>query len=75
MIEKMIKRKYPWISIPKKWRRIIQTLKEYRPRLHYHIVKWERPRQGEIKCNTYGVSGAILGVVPTVFACEMRGEK
>lgn len=34
----------------------MQVLGEYRPKLHYLVVKWELPSQGMIKCNTDRVS-------------------
>lgn len=52
----LAKRKYPWIDIPKEWRGRIQVLREYISKLHYLVVKWKKPAQGKIKCNTNRVS-------------------
>lgn len=34
------------------WSMLISTLREYRPRLYHHIVKWDLPPVGYKKCNT-----------------------
>lgn len=31
-------------------------LQRYKPTLHYHIVNQKLPKEGWIKCNTYGAS-------------------
>lgn len=50
------KRKYLWIDLPKGWAELVQVLGEYRPKLHYLVVKWERTTHGMVKYNTDGVS-------------------
>lgn len=56
LLQRLAKRKYPWIEIPEEWANIVQVLGEYRPKLHYLVVKWELPSQEMIKCNMDRVS-------------------
>lgn len=35
---------------------MVQRLQRYKPRLHYHPVRWKLPDVGWVKCNTDGAS-------------------
>ncbi|PHU09186.1 hypothetical protein BC332_21046 [Capsicum chinense] len=35
-----------------KWEDMINFVTRYKPWIHYHLVKWELPQAGYIKCNT-----------------------
>lgn len=47
---------FPWINVPKSWEGLVEVLKRYRPKLHYHVVSWNNPPMGWVKCNTDGAS-------------------
>lgn len=44
-----------------------------RPRLFHHIVSWEKPKQGGIKCNTDEVSRKNLG--SSAYCFYLRNDK
>ncbi|KAK6795384.1 hypothetical protein RDI58_008837 [Solanum bulbocastanum] len=55
-VQRLVKIKYPWITLPKEWKAIIQMMRNYKPVIHWKAVKWVLPKTGWIKCNTDGAS-------------------
>lgn len=35
---------------------MVDTLKQYKPTIHYILVRWKMPKEGWITCNTDGAS-------------------
>lgn len=57
IMRKLVKSKYPWIKTYKaSWPHLITSLHSYKPRLFYHLVRWEKPGRNRVKCNTDGAS-------------------
>lgn len=73
LLHKIARRKHTWIDIPREWSGIVQVLGEYRPKLHYLLVKWEKPAQRKIKYNTDGVSRGNPG--DSAYSFCLRDER
>ncbi|KAH0746243.1 hypothetical protein KY285_007900 [Solanum tuberosum] len=62
-VHRLIKANYPWLkNIPLQWSGMFDLLQRYRPTLFYHIVRWTRPKEGWVKCNTDGASRGNPGM-------------
>ncbi|KAH0722705.1 hypothetical protein KY290_005357 [Solanum tuberosum] len=56
-VHMLIRVTYLWLrNIPYHWSGMLDLLRQYKPVLHYHIVKWLTPEERWIKCNTDGAS-------------------
>ncbi|WMV31014.1 hypothetical protein MTR67_024399 [Solanum verrucosum] len=63
IVHRLIKANYPWLkNIPLQWSGMFDLLQRYRPTLFYHIVRWTRPKEGWVKCNTDGASRGNPGM-------------
>ncbi|KAK6784166.1 hypothetical protein RDI58_017620 [Solanum bulbocastanum] len=73
-VHQVIRVLYPWLRIQEhKWVDLISTLGKYKPKLHHHIVKWELPMTGSLKCNTDGATKGNPG--PSFYGFCIRDHK
>ncbi|XP_060200166.1 uncharacterized protein LOC132628400 [Lycium barbarum] len=56
-IHQLCKTRYPWLrNISMDWTALVQYLGNYKPKLFYAKVLWNKPNQGILKCNMDGAS-------------------
>lgn len=59
----MVKSFFPWIKLSTwTWIDVVETIRPYKPRLHYHKVMWLKPGIGQAKCDTDGASRGNPGI-------------
>ncbi|KAH0752435.1 hypothetical protein KY285_005583 [Solanum tuberosum] len=52
LVRKLVKVLYPWIRLERReWAAILDKLKDYMPKVHYHKVTWSPHEEGKLKCN------------------------
>lgn len=63
MIIRLLKRtSYPGLRILIEWMDCFDLLQQLRPKLLCKVVKWDKPDEERVKCNTEGSSNGNLGI-------------
>ncbi|KAH0712378.1 hypothetical protein KY289_008337 [Solanum tuberosum] len=47
---------YPWITSPTHWEGIVNFFYQYKPKLYYQAISWQKPDKEWVKCNADGSS-------------------
>lgn len=53
---------YPGLNIPTEWIACFDLLQQLIPKLLCQIVRWDKQKEGQIKCNTDGASKGNPGI-------------
>ncbi|XP_049396567.1 uncharacterized protein LOC125860610 [Solanum stenotomum] len=63
ILYQLVRTKFPWIKeMPYHWQQMVETLQNYKPTLHYQVVRWTKPSDGWVTCNTDGASKGNPGI-------------
>ncbi|KAH0757706.1 hypothetical protein KY290_021199 [Solanum tuberosum] len=74
-INQFIRYTYPWITSPTHWEGIVKYFYQYKPKLYYQAISWQKPKEDWVKCNTDGSSKGNPGDSAYAFCIrDVRGD-